>query len=194
MLFHYSIKNRHVLAELQKAYGVKTLQVVKAATTRWLSHGAACKRCREVFDNSGSPWWCSLGKSECKVDSLQIHFARRETVFEISFLEDVLGITNVLCLVLQTDKKYFAAISRAVSNCIKILEEIQTNENADLLKSFNSLCTHIVKKTEDYQMQLTVSGSTRRKHAGDRLCNDKDQFYERVIKLFCTDSGNERGI
>ena len=48
MLFHYSIKNRHVLAELLKAYGVKTLQVVKAATTRWLSHGAACKRCREI--------------------------------------------------------------------------------------------------------------------------------------------------
>ena len=32
-----------------------------------------------------------------------------KTVFEICFLEDVLSITNVLCLVLQTDKKDFGA-------------------------------------------------------------------------------------
>ena len=33
-MFHYSSKNCHVLAELQKAYDVKSLQMVKAATTR----------------------------------------------------------------------------------------------------------------------------------------------------------------
>ena len=46
-MFHYSSKNRHVLAELQKAHGIKTLQMVKTATTRWLSHGDACETCRE---------------------------------------------------------------------------------------------------------------------------------------------------
>ena len=88
------------------------------------------------------------------------------------FLEDVPIITNVLSLVLQTDKKDFGAISRAVSNCIKMYEEILTNKNTDLLKSFNSSCTDVVKKIDDYQMQLIVSGSTRKKHAEDRFSND----------------------
>ena len=65
--------------------------------------------------------------------------------FKIWFLEDVFSITNVLCLVLQTDKKDFGATSRAVSNCIKRLEEIITNKDTDLLKSFNSSCSGIVK-------------------------------------------------
>ena len=56
-----------------------------------------------------------------------------KTVCEICFLEDVLSITNVLCLVLQTDKKDFGAISRSVSNCIKMLEEILTNKNTHAL-------------------------------------------------------------
>ena len=48
-MFYYCSKNRHVLAELQKVYGIKTLQMVKIATTRWLSHGAVCKRCIERY-------------------------------------------------------------------------------------------------------------------------------------------------
>ena len=107
-----------------------------------------------------------------------------KTVIETCFLEDVLSITNVLCLVLQIDKKDFGAISRAVSNCIKMLEEILANKNTDLLKSFNSSCTDILKKIDDYQMRLTVSGSTRKKRAEDRFSNDKDQFYKTVIKPF----------
>ena len=33
-------------------------------------------------------------------------------------------------------------------------------------------------------MQLTVSGSTRKKRIEDRFSNDKDQFYETIIKPF----------
>ena len=84
----------------------------------------------------------------------------------------------------EAGKKDFGAISRAVSNCINILEEILTNKNTDLLKSFNPSCFDIVRKIDDYQMQLTVSGSTRKKHAEDRFSNDKDQLYETVIKPF----------
>ena len=29
---------------------MKSLNVIKAAVTRWLSHGAACKRCRERYE------------------------------------------------------------------------------------------------------------------------------------------------
>ena len=43
------------------------------------------------------------------------------TVFQITFLEDVLSITNGLCLLLQSDKKDFGAISIAVNSTLVIL-------------------------------------------------------------------------
>ena len=48
-LFHYSALNRSILTEIQKAYGMKALHLVKAVVTRWLSHGATCKRCLERY-------------------------------------------------------------------------------------------------------------------------------------------------
>ena len=47
--FHFNSKTRFILHEIQKAFGMKSLNVIKAAVTRWLSHCAACKRCRERY-------------------------------------------------------------------------------------------------------------------------------------------------
>ena len=47
--FYYSRKNGHILKELQEAYGLKAFNLVKVAVTRWLSYGAACRRCRERY-------------------------------------------------------------------------------------------------------------------------------------------------
>ena len=47
--FHISNKKRFILLEIQKAYGMKSLNVIKAAVTWWLSHGTACKR-RERYE------------------------------------------------------------------------------------------------------------------------------------------------
>ena len=44
--FYYSGKH-NILRSLQEAYGIKALNLVKAVITRWLSNGAACKRCRK---------------------------------------------------------------------------------------------------------------------------------------------------
>ena len=41
-----------------------------------------------------------------------------QTVFQITFLEDVLSVTNALSLLLQSDHRDFAAISRYVANTI----------------------------------------------------------------------------
>ena len=64
-----------------------------------------------VFENQNAEWIQSRST-----------LLEEKTVFKICFLEDLLSNTNVLCLVLQTGKKDFGAISRAVSNCIKMLE------------------------------------------------------------------------
>ena len=48
-LFHFSALNCSMLTEIQKAYGMKAFHLVKAVVTRWLSHGATCKRCLERY-------------------------------------------------------------------------------------------------------------------------------------------------
>ena len=48
--FRYSALNCSILTEIQKAYGMKALHMVKAVVTRWLSHGATGKRCLERYE------------------------------------------------------------------------------------------------------------------------------------------------
>ena len=58
------------------------------------------------------------------------------TVLQITFLEDVLSVTSGLFLLLQSDKKDFGAISRAVNSNLVILEEIKEDVDSIILKSF----------------------------------------------------------
>ena len=118
------------------------------------------------------------------MDSVQIHIAGRENSLRNLLFGRCTQYHQCSLFGIADIKKDFGAISRTVSNCIKMLEEILTNKNTDLLKSFKSSCTDIMKKIDDYQMRLTISGSTRKKRAEDRFSNDKEQFYETVIKPF----------
>ena len=118
------------------------------------------------------------------MDSVQIRIAGRENSLRNLLFGRCTQYHQCSLFGIADIKKDFGAISRTVSNCIKMLEEILTNKNTDLLKSFNSSCTDIMKKIDDDQMRLTISGSTRKKRAEDRFSNDKEQFYETVIKPF----------
>ena len=126
------------MKKIQLAYGMKTLNIIKTSVTRWQSQGAACKRCCErctvivdVLDDiiSQNPKPELLGHQSLLVDS--------KTFLEIAFLEDVLSITKLLSLVLQTDKKDFGAI-RKVMNSTIIFTKMTSNWNTIHLKSFNS--------------------------------------------------------
>ena len=113
--FHCSSLNRHIFSELQQAYDLQIRHLVKAAITCWLSHGQTCKRVRErykqivlaldeiISKNANSEWV-----------SYRSNLSISLTVIQITFLEDILSVTNILCLILQSDRKGFAAVSRAV--------------------------------------------------------------------------------
>ena len=60
-----------------------------------------------------------------------------EILLQISILEDVLSITNTLSLVLQTDKKDFGAIRRAMNSTITNPTEMASNQTTIHPKSFN---------------------------------------------------------
>ena len=48
-LFHYSPKKYGIFKEIQAAYGMKKPKMIRAAATRWLSHGRACQRLLDRF-------------------------------------------------------------------------------------------------------------------------------------------------
>lgn len=43
-MFHYSQKKFALFKQVQESYGMKKLTLIRAAATRWLSHGRACIR------------------------------------------------------------------------------------------------------------------------------------------------------
>ena len=182
--FYYSGKNIHILKELQEAYGLKALNLVKAAATRWLSHGAACQRCRERYVIITE----ALGNIVLKKGNpnLSVHgntLLVTQTVFQITFLEDVLSVTNALSLFLQSDIKDFAAISRIVSSALQILEDVSNDFDSIHLASFNK-SAEIIEKIESYEKRNIVSSGSCTKQSQQDYTDTHKEFHEKVIQPF----------
>ena len=77
------------------------------------------------------------------------------------FLEDILSITNILSLVLQSHKKDFAAVCRAMQLTCLQLKQMRDNSQSSLLKSYNEYNTVLATINEYYQ-QIVVRHSTRK--------------------------------
>ena len=102
---HFSTKNRYILNEIQTGYSVKTLNVIKATVTRRLSHAAACKRTREKCPIIIESLYDITNDPKAELTGLCDQMLNSEILLQICFLEDVLRITNILSLLLQSDKK-----------------------------------------------------------------------------------------
>ena len=61
--------------------------------------------------NSFCPRWNNSRNLNSKWVSYQSDLLISSTVFQITFLEDILLVTSILCLILQSDRKDFAAVS-----------------------------------------------------------------------------------
>ena len=105
---------------------MKSLNVITAAVTRWLSHGVACKRCRERYgmilgslDNiiTRNPRPGLIGYHDEMLNA--------QTVLQITFLENVLTATNILSLVRQSDHKDFRAVRLALSTTLTTLNDMK---------------------------------------------------------------------
>ena len=176
-------KKTNILRSLQEVYGIKALNRVKAVVTRWLSHGAACKCCREryhiiiealddIISTTNNP----------ELVTYRNTLLDTETVYQITFLEDVLSVTNILSLLLQSDKKDFSAIASSVNAVIEILKNIRENIDTNHLKNFNN-ANKIIEKIKVYERQNIVSSGTCKCQKQDYNLT-KDIFHKKVIRPF----------
>lgn len=181
--FHYSSLNRHIFAKLQETYGLKVLQLIKAVVTRWLSHGAACKRCRERYSQIVEALDDILTKnSNAEWFGYRSTMLKPITIFRLTFLEDVLSITNPLCLLLQSDKKDFGAIARAVDSTLSNLQEIKDDRESIFLESFKK-SGDLIERVSLIEMRNTVAGATRKQSRIDPSLS-RDEFHSTTIKPF----------
>ena len=129
--FHYSTLNCLILTEIQKAYGMKVLHlVIKAVVTRWLSHGATCKRCLERYKEILEALDQELvAKPNPEISGYQADLLEPSTVLELSLLDDVLTIISKLRLLLQSDHKDFRAIHDVVEQTLITPKEISEDQN-----------------------------------------------------------------
>ena len=140
---------------------MKVLQHLKAAVTR-LSHGAAWKRCREHYEQIIEAL-DDISEKNHHVEWIGYRFPllKPTTVLQITFLEDVLPVTDGLCPLLQSNMKAFGVISRAANSMLMILEEIKEEVDSIRLKSFKQ-SEDITDRVSLNEMGSTVAGRTRK--------------------------------
>ena len=100
--------------------------------------------------------------------------------FQITFLEDVLSVTNAVSL-LHSDVKDFAAISRIVSSTLQILEDIVNGFDSIHLESFNK-SAEIIEKIQSYEKRNIVSSGTLTKRNRQDYADTLKQFHEKFIQ------------
>ena len=123
--FHYIALNRSILTEIQKAYGMKALHLVKAVVTRWLSHGAACKRCLEKYEEILEALdQVLVAKPNPEISRYQSDLLEPSRVLDLMLLDDILTIISRLCLLLQSNGKNFRATQDIVEQTLITLKEI----------------------------------------------------------------------
>ena len=92
-------------------------------------------------------------------------------------------MTNALSLLLQSDVKDFAAISRIISSTLQILEDIGDDFNSIHLKSFNK-SAEIIGTIESYEKQNIVSSSTWIKRSRQDYTDAHEEFQVKVVQPF----------
>ena len=161
---------------------MKSLNVIKAAVTRWLSHGAACKCCRERYGMiCGSLDDIITRNPRPELTGYHDEMLNAQTVLHITFLQDVLTIMNILSLVLQSDCKDFGAVRLALSTTLTTLNDMQ-NSSSVHLKGF---CAYqdVLSQIESFAKQNILVKYTRKKLRINHLISI-EEFHENIGKSF----------
>ena len=130
---------------------------MKALVNRWLSHGATCKCCRQRYQIIIE----ALDDIISTTNNLELVTYRNtlletEPVYQRTLLEDVLNVTKILTLLLQSDTKDFFEIAQSINTVIETLKNIGENTDANHLKNFNN-SNEIIEKIEVYERQNIAS-------------------------------------
>ncbi|XP_033729688.1 uncharacterized protein LOC117318867 [Pecten maximus] len=125
-LFKYSPQRFAVLQDVQVVYGMDKLMLIRAATTRWLSHGKACVRFIERYESVLDALdQIYQQKREPEVFGLRSILVQKNVVAMICVLSDVLKPLNHLSLYLQKTDVVLCNVEEKVKATVTDLEVIK---------------------------------------------------------------------
>ena len=163
---------------------MKVLFTVKAVVTRWLSHGAACKRCVEryvVIIEALDNVLTETEKQKPEVEGYHATLLQPNTIMQIALLDDVLSTTSALCLLLQSDKKDFGAVNGAVNFTVSRLETMIADKNADIFDSLKKSSN--LYRVNCFNKQPLISFQTRKRSLIDTE-NEVNYFHHKTAIPF----------
>ena len=161
---------------------MKSLNVIKAAVTRWLFHGVAFKRCRERYGMIlGSLNDIITRNPRPELIGYRDEMLNAQTILQITFLGDILTITNKVSLVLQSDHKDFRAVRHALSATLTTSNDMQ-NISSVQLKSFGAY-QDVLSQIESFTKQNIPAKHTRKKLRIHHLIFI-EEFLENIGKSF----------
>lgn len=154
-LFEFSPQKTAVFKHIQMVYGKEQLTVVRAATTRWLSHLQASARFISryvcIVDTLDSIY---SDKKEPEVYGIRLAATDKKTVATILLLCDILKPVNILSLYLQQENINFTSLPvnvKATTDALTMLIETyeQYFNNLDNSPTEFSKCSELLSEIRD---------------------------------------------
>ncbi|XP_052234161.1 uncharacterized protein LOC127846703 isoform X2 [Dreissena polymorpha] len=122
-LFEYSPQKFAVFKDVQSSYDVKELVMVRAAATRWLSHGVACRRFIDRFVQILDTLDELLErKGDSEIVAIRDKITSKNTVAAIPVMCDMLQPVNIFCKFLQGSAIDFSDVTRKLKELTDNLE------------------------------------------------------------------------
>lgn len=183
-LFKYSSIKREVFDDTQRVYELTPLKVLKACTTRWLTHGEACWRIISRFEPLIDALDSIYAAKKCPdVKGVRDAILLPDNICMLLLVAEVLLPVNYFSKFLQTRSLNYASVKSKLQRVLERLEKIQ-----DGLKNYDAVdsdLTHFKKITRF----LTIS--TERMNQGrnlrDRvLLNNTDEIKDQINKFLFT--------
>eukprot|EP00111_Clytia_hemisphaerica_P019691 TCONS_00058113-protein len=128
LLLKKSTVKQSIFDEVQKAYNLTSLKLIKAAVTRWLSHGQAGQRVLDLYEALIAALdEIFLRKHEPAVRGLRDDLIKPTTIATLCILTDVIMMTNTMQKFLQSSRLNFLDIPREKE---KLIEKLNAKYNS----------------------------------------------------------------
>ena len=136
-LFKYSTIKKEVFNDMQRLYELTPLKVIKACTTRWLTHGEACWRIISRFEPLVDALDAIYNKKRSPdVKGVRDALLQPQNIFMLLLVAELLIPINYFSNFLQTRSLNYSSIRNKLGSVIERLKLVQEElEDYDAIDS-----------------------------------------------------------
>ena len=145
-IFKFSTVRNAILEEAQIVEGTKPLKMLKAVTTRWLTHGQAAVRVVERYKSIiAARDTIFFERGDCEVTTVTCdQLLKKHVMLMLLCIADLLKPINIFCKQLQLRVFQFTSVSSYVQTLISKLQTYKSEcEGEDIILVQKSQCCEI---------------------------------------------------